>query len=50
MVIMKTNNMHNFFTEAKNLLGVSGKTNNMEHLIWKEVMYTAKALARAYVE
>ena len=44
------NNMHNFFTEAKNLLGVSGKTDNMEHSIWREVMRTAKALARAYVE
>ena len=44
------NNKHNFFTEAKNLLGVSGKTDNMEHSIWREVMRTAKQLARAYVE
>lgn len=49
---MKTNNdnMHNFFTEAKNMLGVSGKTDNMEHSIWREVMRLAKKLARAYVE
>ena len=42
--------MHNFFTEAKNMLGVSGKTDNMEHSIWREVMRLAKTLARAYVE
>lgn len=42
--------MHNFFTEAKNMLGVSGKTDNMEHSIWREVMRLAKKLARAYVE
>lgn len=49
---MKTNNntMHNFFTEAKNLLGISGKTDNMDIPIWREVMRTAKALARVYVE
>lgn len=44
------NNMHNFFTEAKNMLGVSGKTDNMEHSIWREVKRLTKKLARAYVE
>jgi len=44
------NNMHNFFTEAKNMLGVSGKTDNMEHSIWREVIRLSKKLARAYVE
>lgn len=49
---MKTNNntMHNFFTEAKNMLGVSGKTNTMSHTICREVMRMAKKLARAYVD
>lgn len=49
---METNNntTHNFFTEAKNMLGVTGNTNNMSHPIWREVMRTAKKLARAYVE
>lgn len=44
------NTMHNFFKEAKDLLGVSGKLGNMSHPIWREVMRTAKQLARAYVE
>lgn len=49
---METNNntTHNFFTEAKNMLGVTGKTVNMSHPIRIEVMRTAKKLARAYVE
>ena len=42
--------MHNFFTEAKNMLGVSGNTYNMEHSIREKVMSRAKQLARAYVE
>lgn len=45
-----SNTTHNFFTEAKNLLGVKGNTNDMGMPIWREVMRTAKALARAYVE
>ena len=44
------NTIHNFFTEAKNILGVTGKTVNMSHPIWIEVMRLAKKLARAYVE
>lgn len=43
-------NKHNFFAEAKNMLGVSGKTDNMSRPIYREVMRTAKMLARTYVE
>lgn len=42
--------MNNFFTEAKNMLGVSGNTHNMNHQIWRELMRLAKKLGRAYVE
>ncbi len=49
---MKTNSntMHNFFEEAKNLLGLKGNTADLSMPIWREFMRTAKTLAEAYVE
>lgn len=41
---------HNFFTEAKNELGISGNTDDMDIPIWREVMRHAKDLARKYVD
>lgn len=40
---------HNFFEEAKKILGVSGKTNDMAREIRQMVIGKAKELARKYV-
>lgn len=43
-------NLHNFFTEAKNALGIYGNIDGMVSDIGKQVYRTAKELSRQYVD